>query len=145
MSLPKADQTVPPNTDQGVTALGRHTSAGPTETLIPIKVEADGTVVTSGGATASSVTIDPYTGLAGGTKSVALAATPEALAASTAIKAVVVQAQRTNTSFVSVGATGGEVFDLFPLDSITLMIDDLSKVFVAVQVNGEGVNFLYFT
>lgn len=93
----------------------------------------DGTVTSTPGT---------LTTIAGGTKTVAAAATPEALASTTTIVGVIIQALETNTDRVRVGPTGSEVHALYPLDSITIMIDDPAKVFVDVDVNGEGVTFL---
>jgi len=76
-----------------------------------------------------------------GSKSVATAGVAEALAASTAARAVIVQADTTNTGNVLVGNAGSQDVLLFPGDSISIDIDDLNKIYVDVTVNGESVNY----
>jgi len=92
------------------------------------------------------------TGLGHGIKTVTAAGTDEALAASTAAKWVVVQAQTDNTSAIAVGASGvdatvatGTGLLLYAGESITLQIDNLADVFVDALVSGEGVRYLYGT
>jgi hypothetical protein len=139
VSLSRANISVPPGTDQGYPAFGRDA----TGVLRPIKVLADGTVVTSGGGGGGgAVTITPNTSLSPGTKTVALAVTPEVLAASTAVAGVLIQALRTNTSFVSIGNAGAQTIVLYPLDWVFLFTNNLDDVYVDVDVNGEGVAFI---
>jgi len=84
---------------------------------------------------------DPSTALVDGTKAVALAATPEALAASTSVKAVLVQALRTNTGLVFIGNSSTQSISLSAGEGETLWIDNLSKIYIKVNVNGEGVAY----
>lgn len=86
-----------------------------------------------------------------GRKAVTTAGTPVALASSTTIKSVTIQAQKNNTSDVIVGGAGmigalatRQGIYLSPGDSIDFSIDDLSKVYVDSLVNGEAVTFIYF-
>ncbi|MDP3937595.1 MAG: hypothetical protein Q8R92_05605 [Deltaproteobacteria bacterium] len=92
------------------------------------------------------------TGIGHGVKTVTSAGTHEALAASTAAKWVIIQAQTDNTSLVAVGATGvdatvatGNGILMAAGESIVLAIDNLADVFVDALVSGEGVRFAYGT
>ena len=94
------------------------------------------------GSTGGGSTVPPNT-LGGGTKDVASNATPEALATTTSCSRVMVTAKTTNTGWVKIGGNGSESLSLFPGDSIDIQIDDLAKIYVAVQNNGEGVEYVY--
>jgi hypothetical protein len=90
------------------------------------------------------------TGLGHGVTTVTTAGTDVALAASTAAKWVIIQAQTDNTSSVAVGATGvdatvatGTGILLAAGEAVTLMIDNLADVFIDSLVNGEGVRYSY--
>jgi hypothetical protein len=92
------------------------------------------------------------TGFGDGVKVVAAAGTDEALAASTACKWVMIQAQSDNTARVAIGATGvdatiatGDGISLEPGDTVTLLADNLADVFVDALVSGEGVRYAYGT
>lgn len=86
-----------------------------------------------------------------GLKLVTTAGTRETLAASTAIHSVTITAKQTNTGTVVVGgstvvAASGATRRGVPLnagDSITIDIDNLSKIYLDVTVNGEGVTYTY--
>jgi len=87
-----------------------------------------------------------------GDKDVALAATPEALAATQALKAGVrIQAKEANTGVVWIQISGSADAKGFKLQiptagaippEVFVPIDDLAKVFVRVAVDGEGVTYL---
>jgi hypothetical protein len=86
-----------------------------------------------------------------GRKVVATAGTAEALAASTAVKMVTVQAELSNTGVITIGTTTVDAAEptrtgiaLEAGDTITLDLDDLAKVYIDATVNGEGVTFVYF-
>lgn len=93
--------------------------------------------------------------LTDGRKTVTAAATAETLvAASTPSKWVVVQALGTNTKALTIGnstvvhggaaGTGRRGITLEPGDaSEPIYINDLLKIYVDVEVSGEGVQFLY--
>jgi len=91
------------------------------------------------------------TGIGHGVKTVSTNGTDEALAASTAAKVVIIQAQSDNTSAVAVGASGvdatvatGNGLLLYAGDwSPPLEIDNLADVYVDALVAGEGVRYLY--
>jgi len=92
------------------------------------------------------------TGIGDGLKVVTTAGTDVALAAATAAKLVIIQAQTDNTSIIAVGATGvdatvatGIGIVLYPGESITLPIADLADIYIDSLVNGEGVRYIYFT
>jgi len=78
-----------------------------------------------------------------GEKTVAAAATPEVLAASTKLKkGVIVQAKSTNTGAVFVGNQAGQFHELNALDSVIIPWDNLALVWIKVAVNDEGVNYM---
>lgn len=90
------------------------------------------------------------TALGHGVKTISTVATDEVLAASTACKWVIIQAQTDNTSKVAVGATGvdatvatGNGVILEPGDTVTLLVDNLADVYVDALVAGEGCRYTY--
>lgn len=92
------------------------------------------------------------TGIGHGVTTVTTAGTDVALAASTACKRVIIQAQTDNTSTIAVGASGvdatiatGNGIVLYPGDSIEIEIDNLNDIYIDSLVNGEGVRYTYFT
>jgi hypothetical protein len=92
------------------------------------------------------------TGFGDGVKTVTTAGTDEALAASTAAKWVMIQAQTDNTNKVAIGASGvdatvatGDGILLDPGDVVTIPCDNLADIFVDALVSGEGVRFVYGT
>ena len=92
------------------------------------------------------------TGVGHGVKTVAVAGTDEALAASTPAKWVTIQAQTDNTNKVAIGAAGvdatvatGTGIALDPGDVYTLPVDNLADIFVDALVSGEGVRYTYGT
>ena len=85
----------------------------------------------------------PFATLVDATKTVALAVTPEALAASTEISGVLVQALSTNTGSVFVGSSTSQNIELEAGDAEFVGVNNLSKVYVRVAVNGEGVAYHY--
>jgi hypothetical protein len=93
------------------------------------------------------------TAIANGTKNVTTSGTPvQLLSSSTAWTTVVVCAKPTNTGVIAVGASNVvaasanlNAIPLMPGDSISLPINDVSKVYIDATVSGEGVAFLYLT
>ncbi|MEO7986920.1 MAG: hypothetical protein ABI766_10330 [Gemmatimonadales bacterium] len=77
-----------------------------------------------------------------GEKLVASAATPEALAGSTTVTSVVVQAKVANTKTVMIGTNTTQKVELPAGASVGFNVTNLNLVFVKVQVNNEGVNYL---
>ncbi len=92
------------------------------------------------------------TGIGHGVKVVTTAGTDVVLAASTACKIVIIQAQTDNTNPIAVGATGvdatiatGTGIILYPGEVITLEVDNLADVYIDSITNGEGCRFTYLT
>lgn len=84
-------------------------------------------------------------------KVVTTAGTAVALAASTAIKRVYVQAETDNTGIIVVGASTVVASQatrrgicLNAGDVIAIEIDNLADVYIDSSVNGDGVTFTYF-
>ena len=101
----------------------------------------------------SSTTTAPPGSLAGGTKTVAAAATPEPLVAtSTPCRCVWIgplcdaDGVGTNTKPVFLGDSNNQNMPLLPnsVSGVVLSIDDASKVHVRVGVDGEGVAYRIF-
>lgn len=87
--------------------------------------------------------LEPPSVLLEGDKTVAAAATPEVLAASTPVKnSVIVQAKSTNTGAVYVGNATNQHVELNALDSVVVVCDNLNLIYIKVAVNGEGVNYV---
>lgn len=87
-----------------------------------------------------------------GFKVVTTAGTAVALATSTPAKWVTLQAYRSNTENIAVGASGvdasatagtGTGVTLAAGESITLPVDNLADVYIDATVNGEGVRYTY--
>jgi len=93
------------------------------------------------------------TSIGHGVKTVSTNGTDEALAASTACKQVIIQAQTDNTSAVAIGAAGvdatvatGNGLLLYAGDwTPPINIDNLADIYVDALVAGEGVRYIYFT
>lgn len=85
--------------------------------------------------------------LATGTKSVAAAGTAEAMAASTACKEIIITANDTNTQYIYIGdsnvSSAQYMKRLLAGDEFSISIDNLSKVYLDSDVNGEGVTYGY--
>jgi hypothetical protein len=76
---------------------------------------------------------------------VTTAGTRVALGASTVIKSVIVRAKLANTGIIYVGDSTVTSLNGFQLDrgaTVTINIDNLSKVFIDSSVSGEGVSYL---
>jgi len=87
------------------------------------------------------VSTTPLT-LLSGSKTVASSAVPEAVGTSQRIRAVMLQAKSTNTGDVRVGNSASQDWRLDANDSVTIAVEDLADVFVDVDIDGEGINFL---
>ncbi len=110
-----------------------------------------GVVLAAGSAIIGRVGHD-VTGIGHGVMTVTTAGTDLVLAASTACKIVIIQAQTDNTNPVAVGATGvdatiatGTGILLYPGEVITLEVDNLTDVYVDALTSGEGVRYTYLT
>jgi hypothetical protein len=107
--------------------------------------------VLQGGIPVTSSTGANYTSVDDNRKVVATAGTAEALAVSSSIESVTIQAELTNTDVIVIG--GINVVAAEPTrrgialeagDTITIDIDDPSKIYLDSVVNGEGVTFILF-
>ena len=93
------------------------------------------------------------TGIGHGVKTVSTNGTDEALAASTACKRVIIQAQTDNGGAVAIGAagvdatvaTGNGISLVATSPPVVLDIDNLADIYVDAVVAGEGVRYIYFT
>ncbi len=90
------------------------------------------------------------TGIGHGVKTVTTAGTDEALAASTAVKWVIVQAQTDNTGVIAIGASGvdatvatGTGILLAAGEKFTIPCDNLADLYVDATVSGDGVRYIY--
>jgi len=84
----------------------------------------------------------PPTAISGGTKNVASAATPEALAASTPCRSVFIVPTVGNTGTVHLGSDSVQPM-LIGAGGVRITIANLAQIYVKVSVNGEGVDFIY--
>jgi len=92
------------------------------------------------------------TGMGHGATVVGTAGVDVVLAASTAAKLVIIQAQTDNTSTIAVGGSGvdatvatGTGIVLYPGETLPLPVDNLADVYIDALVSGEGVRYIYFT
>ena len=82
----------------------------------------------------------PTTQLAGD-KDVAATGTPEAMATSTSCVYALIQAKTGNTSNCFVGNATSQEVELEPGQAWAFAIDNLSKIYIKVGTNGDGVNY----
>lgn len=78
-------------------------------------------------------------------KTVAGAGSAEALAGSTAIRSVTVRALLNNVGTIYVGdssVSSSNGFELGAGDSVDLDVDNLNKIFLDTDTNGEGVSYI---
>lgn len=87
------------------------------------------------------VNFAPFGSLVDGTKAVADSGTPEALSSATTCSGVLIQARSGNTGSVFIGDDTNQRYEL--TGPTFVGVDDLEKVYVRVDTNGDGVNFLY--
>lgn len=92
---------------------------------------------------------NPGTSLVCGRKTVSTGGTAEALASATTVREVIITAETDNTGYVVVGPSTvvaslatRKGTPLAAGSSMTLEIDNLSKVYLDVTVNGDGVTYL---
>lgn len=67
-------------------------------------------------------------------------------ATSTPILSVVIKAKTANTGTIYVGnsaVSSSNGFVLLAGDTVSIEIDDLSKIYLDASVNGEGITYLY--
>ena len=90
------------------------------------------------------------TGIGHGVKTVTTAGTDEALAASTSVKWVIIQAQTDNTGVIAVGGSGvdatvdsGNGILLAASEKVTLPCDNLADIYIDATVSTDGVRYTY--
>lgn len=96
----------------------------------------------------NGVTVLPYSLIGNNVAVVTTAGTRVALATTTAIKSVTIRAKSVNTGLIYVGSASvaaSNGFQLSPAETVSLDIDNLSKVYIDSAVNGEGVSFIYLS
>lgn len=99
-------------------------------------------------ATVISVNLNPYTIVGNGKTTVTTAGTRVPLASSTAVKSFTIRALATNTGLIYVGNTSvssANGFQLSKSETVSLDLDNLSKVNIDSSVNGEGVTYIYLS
>lgn len=91
-----------------------------------------------------------FSSIGDGRKTVTTAGTAEALAGSTPCKKVVITAMIANTGNIAIGGSTVVALEanrrgalLMAGGSVAIEIDNLSKIYIDSEVNGEGVNFYY--
>jgi hypothetical protein len=87
------------------------------------------------------------TSLVAGRKTITTAGTAEQLGSGALLVGVVIQALKTNTGSVYVGTSTvdkdtNKQYELEPGESISISIDNLNKIYLDVDVSGEGVQFI---
>jgi hypothetical protein len=100
----------------------------------------------SGSTTIGTVNIAPYTIVGNGKTTVTTAGTAVQLASSTAIKSVTIRALASNTNKIYVGSSSvssANGFQLSKQETVSLDVDNLNKVWLDCDTNGEGVTFIY--
>ena len=98
------------------------------------------------GGVINPATDDAPSGMGSGNKTVTTAGTAVQLASSTVSKKVFITAKTANTSTIWVGGSNvanGTGIPLLALQSEIFEIDNLSKIYIDSQVNGEGVTYTY--
>jgi len=96
----------------------------------------------------TGVNILPYSIVGSGAQTVATSGTRVALNSSTAIKSVTIRALATNTGLIYVGSssvTSANGFQLSSSETVSLDIDNLSKVYIDSSVSNEGVTYIYLS
>lgn len=93
-----------------------------------------------------------FSSIGDGRKTVTTAGTAEALAGSTACKKVVIMAMIANTGNIVVGGSSvvaaeatRQGISLMAGASVQIEIDNLNKIYLDSEVNGEGVTFIYYS
>jgi len=131
---------------------GRIPYGGDGTNFYPILVDSSGRIILGAGANIIGEVGHDITGIGHGVKVVTTAGAHVVLAASTAAKIVIIQAQTDNTGLIAVGATGVDATEatgtgviLYPGDTVTLPVDNLADVYIDATVNLEGVRFTYLS
>lgn len=97
--------------------------------------------------------ITGYDAIGGGIKKVTNSATPESLGGSTSVKSVLIKALSGNSDIVVIGgsdvsATPTSTPIGIPLSNssepIEIKVDNLSKIYIATAIDGEGASYIYY-
>lgn len=91
------------------------------------------------------VNINPYTVLGNGSVTVTTAGTRVVMGASTSIKTITIRSNVANTGIIYVGTvsvTSANGFQLSPSETVSLDIDNLSKVYIDASVNTQTVTYI---
>ena len=116
-------------------------ATGAPDNTLPVRLQ---TAVT--GTYTGDFNLKALSNVQSGQKDVTTAGTAEALTStSTTCRAVAIKAKSTNTGNIYVGNSGvtsSNGFILRGSESITLDIDDVSKVYIDASVSGEGVSWI---
>lgn len=94
----------------------------------------------------TGVNILPYSILGNGQQTVTTAGTRVQLASSTPTTTITIRAKSTNTGKIYVGTvtvTSSNGFILSASETVSIDLDNLSKVYIDSSVNGEGVSYIY--
>lgn len=93
-----------------------------------------------------TVAVSPST-LSDGTKSVTTAGTAVALATATTCKEVIITANVGNSGYIYIGSSSVSstqfMKKILAGEEFSIAIDDLSKIYLDCDVNGEGVTYGY--
>jgi len=96
----------------------------------------------------TGVNINPYSVIGNGAQTVTTAGTSVQLASSTSIKTVTIRAKVSNTGLIYVGSSSVSSvngFQLSPAETVSLDLDNLSKIYVDAASNGDGVTYVYLS
>jgi hypothetical protein len=86
----------------------------------------------------------PPNSVVGGTTSTTTSGNPVALGATIAIRRVHLKAKENNLGDIYVGGSDTQAYTLLPGDRLPpIEINDLSKVFIDSQEDGDGVEWIY--
>lgn len=96
----------------------------------------------------TGVNILPYSVLGNGVKNVTTAGTAVQLATTTSSTTVTIRSKAANTGLIYVGTvsvSSSNGFQLSPSESVSLDIDNLSKIYIDAAVSGNGVTYIYLS
>lgn len=97
-------------------------------------------------STTIGVNLNPYSIVGNGLTTVTTAGTAVQVQSTTAIKSLTIRALKSNTGLIFVGSSAvssANGFQLSPQETVSLDIDNTSKVYIDAAVSGEGVTFIY--
>lgn len=94
----------------------------------------------------NGVNILPYTILGNGVTTVSSAGTSVQLSSNTPTASITIRALSTNTGLIYVGTatvSSANGFQLLADETLSLDLNNLSKVYIDAAVNGDGVSYIY--